>query len=76
MKQTDGNLSGLNTTGLNAIHTTIAIQQDTKNRLNHSRSPDQCYDEFINELVNFWERYRIGNSLCGPGRPIPREVER
>ncbi len=60
----------------NPIHTTIAIQKDTKERLNNNRAPGQCYDGFISELVDYWERYRIGSSLCGPGRPIRHEVER
>jgi hypothetical protein len=59
-----------------ADHTTIAIQKDTKERLNASRAPGQCYDGFINELVEYWERYRIGSSLCGPGRPICQSAER
>ncbi len=57
-------------------HTTIAIQKDTRDRLNNNRSPGQCYDEFIGELVDYWERYRIGSSLCGPGKPLRQELER
>jgi hypothetical protein len=56
------------------IHTTIAIQKDTKERLDQSRAPGQCYDGFISELVDYWERYRIGSSLCGPGKPIQQEA--
>jgi hypothetical protein len=57
-------------------HTTIAVQKDTKERLDTIRAPGQCYDGFINELVEYWERYRIGSSLCGPGRPINQNAER
>jgi hypothetical protein len=53
-------------------HTTIAVQKQTKKRLDNSRAPGQCYDGFISELVDYWERYRISSSLCGPGRPIRR----
>ncbi len=56
--------------------TTIAIQKDTKQKLFDYRSPGQCYDDFIDELVDYWERYRIGSSLCGPGKPISHEIER
>ncbi len=58
------------------IHTTIALQKNTKERLKDRKAPGQCYDGFIRELVDYWERYRIGSSLCGPGRPIRREMER
>jgi hypothetical protein len=59
----------------NISRTTIALQQNTKERLNHNRAPGQCYDGFISELVNYWERYRIGSSLCSPGRPVHRDAE-
>jgi hypothetical protein len=52
------------------VHTTIAIQKNTKERLDANRAPGQCYDGFIGELVEYWARYRIGSSLCGPGRPV------
>jgi hypothetical protein len=51
-------------------HTTIALQKITKARLDNSRAPGQCYDGFISELVDYWERYRIGGSLCDPGKPV------
>jgi hypothetical protein len=57
-------------------HTTIAIQKVTKARLDGSKAPGQCYDGFITELVDYWERYRIGSSLCSPGRPIRQDAER
>jgi hypothetical protein len=56
--------------GQNSGHTTIAIQKDTKKKLDVNRAPGQCYDGFINELVGYWERYKIGSSLCGPGKPL------
>jgi hypothetical protein len=60
----------------NTSNTTIALQQKTKKMLNDNRAPGQCYDGFINELVEYWERYRIGSSLCGPGRPISQALDR
>jgi hypothetical protein len=57
-------------------YTTIALQQETKRKLDNNRTSGQCYDGFINELVEYWERYRIGSSLCGPGKPISRAMER
>jgi hypothetical protein len=58
------------------LHTTIAIQKGTKQRLDQSRAPGQCYDGFISELVEYWERYIIGSSLCSPGKPIRQDMER
>ncbi len=54
----------------NRVHTTIALQRSTKERLDKIRAPRQCYDDIVNELVEYWERYRIGSSLCGPGKPV------
>jgi hypothetical protein len=67
--------------GSTSIHsginrTTIALQKDTKEKLDNSRAPGQCYDGFIRELVDYWERYRIGSSLCGPGRPVNQVMGR
>jgi hypothetical protein len=59
-----------------ASRTTIALQIETKKRLDGSRAPGQCYDEFVNELVGYWERYKIGSSLCGPGKPVYQTVKR
>ncbi len=56
--------------------TTIALGKDTKKKLAASRAPGQCYDGFISELIDYWERYRIGSSLCGPGKPIRQNMER
>jgi hypothetical protein len=69
-------LKDLRTMRNDTIHTTIAIQKDTKERLNDIRAPGQCYDGCINELVEYWERYRIGSSLCGPGIPVHQGTKR
>ncbi len=68
--------AGINEVCKKTIHTTIAIQKDTKEKLDSNRTAGQCYDEFISELVDYWERYRIGSSLCGPGRPIHHEADK
>jgi hypothetical protein len=57
----------------NTRHTTIALQKVTKERLDGIKAHGQCYDGFIQELVDYWERYRIGSSLCGPRRPVLHE---
>jgi hypothetical protein len=55
-------------------HTTIALQKDTKSRLDGNKAPGQCYDGFISELIDYWVRYRIGSSLCGPGKPLKQSI--
>ncbi len=64
------------TARLTSIHTTIALQENTKKRLNNNRAPGQCYDGFINELVGCWERHKIGSSLCSPGKPVNHSTEK
>jgi hypothetical protein len=59
----------------NKVHTTIALKKITKEKIDKIRAPGQCYDGVINELVEYWERYRIGSSLCGPGKPVYNKQE-
>jgi hypothetical protein len=56
--------------------TTISVDKATKEHLARNKSSKQCYDAFINDLVDYWERYRIGSSLCATGRPLHHEGER
>jgi hypothetical protein len=51
-------------------HTTIALKRSTRKRLDNSRVQGQSLDGFINQLIEFWERYKIGNSLCSLGIPV------
>jgi len=36
--------------------TTIAIWKSTKEKLDKNRAPGQCYNGFICQLVDMWER--------------------
>jgi hypothetical protein len=36
--------------------TTIGLKMTTKDKLDNSRAPGQCYDGFICQLVDLWER--------------------
>ncbi len=56
--------------------TTIALRLVTKAKIDACRNQGQCYEECISELIDYWERYKIGSSLCGPGRPIQHGMER
>jgi len=36
--------------------TTIGLKASTKGKLDKNRAPGQCYDGFINQLVDLWEK--------------------
>ena len=36
--------------------TTIGLKMTTKDKLDNNRAPGQCYDGFICQLVDLWER--------------------
>ena len=38
------------------LRTTISLKTTTKDKLNNNRAPGQCYDGFIYQLVDFWEK--------------------
>ena len=38
--------------------TTIGVNRITKARLDKNRAPGQCYDGFIGQLVDLWEKVR------------------
>ncbi len=38
--------------------TTIGVKAHTKDKLDCFRAPGQCYDGFINQLVDLWEQKR------------------
>jgi hypothetical protein len=40
----------------NCANTTIAIWQSTKDKLDRNRAPGQCYNGFICQLVDLWEK--------------------
>jgi len=40
----------------NRLTTTIAIWKSTKDKLDRNRAPGQCYNGFICQLVDLWEK--------------------
>ena len=38
------------------LRTTIVLKKTTKDKLDNNRAPGQCYDGFICQLVDLWER--------------------
>ena len=44
------------TTDSRTARTTIGLRRITKARLDDNRAPGQCYDGFIYQLIDFWEK--------------------
>ncbi|MBN1369635.1 MAG: hypothetical protein JW954_05305 [Dehalococcoidaceae bacterium] len=38
------------------IRSTIGLKASTKERIDRFRAPGQCYDGFIRQLVDYWEK--------------------
>ncbi len=62
----DGNRKGVEvaeqmTDELRRTRTTIGLKNSTKEKLDKSRAPGQCYDGFICQLVDLWERVKKEN---------------
>ncbi len=45
-----------NCNGINNSRTTIGLRTVTKNKLDKNRAPGQCYDGFIWQLIDMWEK--------------------
>ena len=43
--------------------TTIGLKTKTKEKLDKNRAPGQCYDGFVCQLVDLWERTN-GNGIA------------
>ena len=39
--------------------TTIGLRMTTKDKLDKNRAPGQCYDGFICQLVDLWEKVNV-----------------
>ena len=42
----------------NNSRTTIGLKTTTKERLDQNRAPGQCYDGFLCQLVDLWEKIK------------------
>jgi hypothetical protein len=42
----------------NSDRSTIGLRQQTKDRLDRSRAPGQCYDGFICQMIDMWEEIK------------------
>jgi len=43
---------------INNQRSTIGLKKITKDRLSHHRAPGQCYDGFICQLIDSWEKIK------------------
>jgi hypothetical protein len=46
--------------GRKTHRTSIGVRQTTKDRLDGQRAPGQCYDGFICQLMDLWEKAKGG----------------
>ena len=46
----------INIQELQRLRTTIGLKTTTKDKLDKNKAPGQCYDGFICQLVDLWER--------------------
>ncbi len=44
----------------NKGRTTIGLRRATKIKLDKNRAPGQCYDGFLCQLIDLWEKTREG----------------
>ena len=47
-------------------NTSIAVWKSTKDKLDKNRAPGQCYNGFISQLVDMWEK--IGEDKTPSGK--------
>ena len=45
-----------NGNGMSNARTTIGLRSATKDKLDKNRAPGQCYNGFIYQLVDLWEK--------------------
>ena len=45
----------------NHKRSTIGLRVSTKERMDRCRAPGQCYDGFITQMVDHWEKTRASN---------------
>lgn len=45
-------------TSYREARTTVGLKQSTKEKLDRNRAPGQCYDGFICQMVDLWEKLR------------------
>ena len=41
--------------------TTIGLRSSTKRKMDRCRAPGQCYDGFLRQMVDHWEKTRAGS---------------
>ncbi len=54
--------------------TTIGLRETTKTKLDSNRAPGQCYDGFLCQLVDLWEKNHSGEKSAAAGSS-PRKAK-
>lgn len=52
---------------MNRSRTTIGLKTHTKEKLDQNRAPGQCYDGFLCQMIDLWEKTRDNNLKKGSG---------
>ena len=47
--------------GRKSSRSTIGLRVSTKRRMDEYRAPGQCYDGFIQQMVDHWEKSKTNN---------------
>jgi hypothetical protein len=58
-------MKDLRNNGANRGRTTIGVRKATKAKLDRNRAPGQCYDGFLCQLVDLWEKAKKQGSFVG-----------
>ncbi len=46
---------------MNKSRTTIGLKTHTKEKLDQNRAPGQCYDGFLCQMIDLWEKTHDSN---------------
>jgi hypothetical protein len=55
----------LKTTVTDTVRTTIALNKKTKAMLDRNRAPGQCYDGFLRQMLDYWEKIAAKETTPG-----------
>jgi len=53
--------------GHKTARSTIALKATTKSRMDQRRAPGQCYDGFLCQLIDMWDRVHGANNKSSSG---------
>jgi hypothetical protein len=57
-----------------SLRTTVSVRMDTKARMDKWRAPGQCYDGFLCQIVELWEKMHCGNRIQKPASDVNKST--